>query len=220
VEVALDRSGRRSYNYQMKIKAVIFDLDGTLTEPYLDFDMIRAEIGGIEGPILEAMDKMSAQQHERASVILGRYEEMAAENSRLNPGAAEVCSWIDQRGMAIGLVTRNQRRSVERVCQLHNLRFDSVVTREDGPVKPDPFAVRRACELMGVRPREAVMVGDYLFDLQSGRRAGALSVLLKTNKKCAEFEHEADYVISSLNELPGLLTRIISRKDAETSGKN
>jgi HAD superfamily hydrolase (TIGR01509 family) len=203
----------------MEIKAIIFDLDGTLMQPYLDFDMIRAEIGGIEGPILEAMEKMSAEQQGRAHAILGRYEELAAENSRLNPGVAEVCLWLDEHGVAIGLVTRNQRRSVERVCQLHNLHFDSVVTREDGPVKPDPFAVLRACELMGVQPSEAVMVGDYLFDLQSGRRAGALSVLLKTNKKCAEFEHEADYVISTLNELPGLLTGIISRKDAETSGK-
>jgi HAD superfamily hydrolase (TIGR01509 family) len=195
----------------MRIKAIIFDLDGTLTEPYLDFDMIRAEIGGIEGPILEAMEKMSAEQRGRANVILGRYEDMAAENSRLNPGVAEVYSWIDQRGLAVGLVPRTQRRSVERVCELHNLHFDSVVTREDGPVKPDPFSVLRACELMGVQPSEAVMVGDYLFDLQSGRRAGALSVLLKTNKKCAEFEHEADYVISSLDELPWLLTGIISR---------
>ena len=195
----------------MRIKGIIFDLDGTLTEPYLDFDMIRSEIGDIDGPILEAMEHMSAEQLERARAILGRYEDIAAEKSQLNPGVAEVYSWMAERGMAVGLATRNQRRSVERICELHNLHFDGIVTREDGPAKPDPFAVLRACELMGVQPCEAVMVGDYLFDLQSGRRAGALSVLLKTNKNCTEFEHEADYVISHLNELPGLLMGVISR---------
>ena len=44
----------------MRIQAVIFDLDGTLTEPFLDFDLIRREIGLTpdDGGILEAMDKM------------------------------------------------------------------------------------------------------------------------------------------------------------------
>jgi phosphoglycolate phosphatase-like HAD superfamily hydrolase len=42
-----------------KIAAVIFDLDGTITRPYLDFNQIRAEIGNVRGPLLEAMDKMT-----------------------------------------------------------------------------------------------------------------------------------------------------------------
>ena len=44
----------------MPIRAVIFDLDGTITEPYLDFDAIREEIGLGKngGPVLEAMEKM------------------------------------------------------------------------------------------------------------------------------------------------------------------
>ena len=41
----------------MNRSAVIFDLDGTITKPYLDFDAVRAEIG-VEGPVLEAMAGM------------------------------------------------------------------------------------------------------------------------------------------------------------------
>ena len=45
----------------MKIKAVIFDLDGTITKPYLDFDKIRQEMGlaADAGPLLEIMEKMN-----------------------------------------------------------------------------------------------------------------------------------------------------------------
>ena len=71
----------------MKLEAVIFDLDGTLTVPHLDFDAIRQEIGGISGPILEAMLKMSADDRRRCEDILHKHELDAAENSRLNPGA-------------------------------------------------------------------------------------------------------------------------------------
>ena len=192
----------------MKVSAVIFDLDGTITRPYLDFDLIRAEIGEVEGPILEAMEQMSATGRQRALEILHRHELGAAENSQLNPGVREVFSWLRERQCFIGLITRNQRDSVERVCARHQIRFDGVVTREDGPVKPDSFGVIKFCREMGVPPEQTVVVGDYLFDLISGRRAGAKSVLLATQQNYQDFRHEADYVISSLEQLPEIISQI------------
>ncbi len=189
----------------MKVTALIFDLDGTLTRPYLDFGLIRAEIGNVTGPLLEAMDRMKPDQKQKALDILHRHEKAAAENSQLNPGVHEICAWLRERKLAIGLVTRNQRRSVEHICQVHNLSFDGIVTREDGPVKPDPFPVLQVCRLMNVQPSQSVVVGDYLFDLVSARDAGACSVLLSTNENYADFAHEADYVIASLNELPAII---------------
>lgn len=51
----------------MTIKTVIFDLDGTITVPFFDFDAIREEMGLSKdtGPILEAMEKMSPDQRRR-----------------------------------------------------------------------------------------------------------------------------------------------------------
>jgi len=192
----------------VKISGVIFDLDGTLTQPCLDFDQIRSEIGDINGPILEAMEKMLPERRRKAEQILHRHEQIAADNAQLNNGAVEACAWLRRRKKKIGLVTRNRRASVERICQIHDLSFDSVVTREDGPVKPDPLPVLQACREMQVQPSECVMVGDYLFDLVSGRRAGAVSILLSTSENYADFAHEADYIISSLDELPGLIDKI------------
>lgn len=155
----------------MKIKAVYFDLDGTLTEPYLDFDQIRREMGGVEGPILEAMEKMDAERRREVEAILLRHEHEAAVESRLNPGAWETLEYLRGERVRIGLITRNQRKSVEHVCRKHNMSFDAVITREDGPAKPDPYAVLKLCEMLEVEPGESVMVGDYLFDLLSGKRA-------------------------------------------------
>ena len=56
----------------MSIKAVIFDLDGTITKPYFDFDAIREEMGldKNSGPVLEAMEKMTPSERLNARKIL------------------------------------------------------------------------------------------------------------------------------------------------------
>jgi len=192
----------------MEIRAVLFDLDGTITIPILDFDRIRKEIGGISGPILEAMQQMTDSQRSRAEKILDRHEAVAAEQSRLNPGVHELCSWLRERETSIGLITRNQRPSVERVCQIHNLFFDSVFTREDGPNKPDPYPVEFTCRKMNIEPSSSIMVGDYLFDLLSARSAGAYSVLLQTENREPDFQHEADFVINRLEQLTEVIQNI------------
>lgn len=191
-----------------RVAGVVFDLDGTITKPVLDFDQIRKEIGGVTGPILEAMEKMPPQQRRKAEEILDHHELIAAETSELNPGAAELLTSLRRQSRLLGVVTRNKHQSVQRICQLHNLQFDSVVTREDGPAKPDPFGVLRACEMMKVQADECLMVGDYVFDLISGRRAGARSVLLTTSDRHEEYIPEADYVIGSLSDLQCVIDSI------------
>ncbi len=71
----------------MRIKAVIFDLDGTITQPFFDFDAIRLEMGypPDAGPILELMEKMTAGKREAAEKILLAHEEKAVAESTLNP---------------------------------------------------------------------------------------------------------------------------------------
>ncbi len=192
----------------MKIAAVIFDLDGTITKPYLDFNQIRAEIGSVQGPLLEAMVKMNPADRLRAEEILHRHELDAAENSQLKPHIPELLQLLHDQNRQLGIVTRNRLDSVQRVCRIHNLVFDGISTRDDGPAKPHPFAVLHVCEQLNVTPQQSVVVGDYLFDLQSARRAGAKSVLYRSQQHSLGHEHEADFVIDDLNELPNLIAAL------------
>ncbi len=195
----------------LSIKAVLFDLDGTLTVPYLDFDAIRAEIGGIEGPILEAMERMSSEQRQRANEILLGYEARAAHNAELNDGVFAMLADLRKKGLKTAIVTRNHRENVEIVCNLHKLDFDVIVTREDGPVKPDAFPVLLACEKLKVSPEKSVMVGDYLFDIVSGNDAGAHTVLLANHPDSDSFSHRADFIIEHLGDLPGIIFGILCK---------
>jgi len=192
----------------MKIAAVIFDLDGTITKPYLDFNQIRAEISNVQGPLLEAMEKMTPEDRLRAEEILHRHELDAAENSQLNPHVPQLLRLLQNQNRLLGIVTRNRLDSVQRVCRIHNLMFDGICTRDDGPAKPHPFAVLHVCRQINVPPHKSLVVGDYLFDLQSARRAGAKSVLYRSQQHSRGHEHEADFVIDDLNELPNLIAAL------------
>ena len=195
----------------MKIKAMIFDLDGTITQPFFDFDAIRKEMGypSDAGPILELMEKMTAGERDEAERILLAHEEKAVAESALNPGAKETLEELRKRGILIGILTRNKKENAFAVGKKHDLKFDAVVGREEGPVKPDAFGVLYLCKRFGIQPQKALVVGDYLFDLLCARAANAVPVLLKNQRKADEFAKHADFVIENI---AGLLQIIDGRQ--------
>src|SRR2546423_2598638 len=112
-------------------KALLFDMDGTITRPMLDFPRIKAEMGIGDRPILEALAELSGAERERAEAVLHRHEEEAAARSRLNDGCERLLSFVVGRRIGTALITRNSRRSVDTVIGRHGLAFDVLVTRED-----------------------------------------------------------------------------------------
>ena len=187
----------------MQIKAVIFDLDGTITQPFFNFDDIREEIGLARdsGPLLESMEKMPAQQRRDAERILHYHEQKAVTESKLNSNAKQTLSALRAAGIRIGILTRNQRDNALAIAQKHGLKFDVVIGREDGPVKPDAFGVLQICEQFGVEPAETMLVGDYLFDLLCAKTAGALAVLLTNHNQADEFIEHADFCIEDISRI-------------------
>jgi len=187
----------------MTINAVIFDLDGTITKPYFDFDAIREEMGldRNSGPVLEAMEKMNPPERKKAEEILNYHEQKAVIESELNEGAKETLLALSAAGIKIGILTRNRRNNASEIAHKHGLKFDAVVGREDGPVKPDAFGILHLCGKFGVEPKETILVGDYLFDLLCAKAAGAVAVLLTNNSRADEFAEHADFCIENISSI-------------------
>ena len=186
--------------------AVIFDFDGTITKPSLDFDAIRAE-SGIEGgvPILEALDHFDRESRRRAEQILARHEWEAARNAELQDGAAEVIASCRASGHPVAILTRNTRSSLEHVLGHHGLIVDATRTRDDGTIKPSPEPIFSICREIEADPTRSWMVGDHLFDILTGRAAGARTVLLVHDKPNPDHVREADHVIRRLTDLLPLI---------------
>lgn len=185
---------------------VIFDMDGTLTRPLLNFDLIRAEIGLGKGPVLEAVQALPPDRRPRAEAILQRHEDQAAAASELQPGAATVVASIRAAGIPAVLMTRNTRRSVDVVLARHGLTFDLIWTREDGPMKPSPEPILEICRRLNTDPRRSWAVGDFHYDILCGAAAGSRTVLLVNDRDAPpDWATEADEVIYDLVELLDLL---------------
>ncbi len=197
----------------MSIKAVIFDLDGTITQPYLDFDLVREEmgLGKDAGPILEVIAKAEPAERKRVKDILHYHEEKAVTESTLNVGAGRTLDELRAAGIRIGILTRNRRENALAVAEKHNLKFDIVIGRDDGPVKPDAFGVLEICRQFAVKPEETLLVGDYLYDLLCARAAGAVAVLLTNHSRADEFVEHADFTIEKIDQI----LQIVERQKAD-----
>ena len=158
---------------------VIFDLDGTLTEPLLDFEAIRREVGIASGlPILEALESFDASARERAEVILRRHEMDAIRAATLADGCRDLLAELSARRIPVAILTRNVRDAVEDFLRRFDVRVVAAYTREDGPPKPSPAGVLALCHAFGLPPRQVWMVGDYKYDVIAGREAGCPTALV------------------------------------------
>ncbi|MDM8540409.1 HAD-IA family hydrolase [Desulfococcaceae bacterium HSG9] len=196
------------------IHAVLFDFDGTLTNPgAIDFAEIRKKLGyPSDYAILEFIDTLSSsEQRRQAMSILEQFETDAAEASYPNKGAEKLLHWLKAQSIPFGILTRNSLRSVEQA--LKNFKtvgkddFSVIITRDDPiPPKPSPDGVLLAASKIGVAPADLLMVGDYIFDIQAGAAAGALTALINPSESSHSLPWnqdgiESDFQITRLDEL-------------------
>jgi len=181
-------------------------MDGTLIEPLLDFSAIRAELEMPPGAgIIEAIEVMPPDRRRHADGLLLERELSAARRAKLMPNAGEIIQRVRKAGLKTAMLTRNAREAMELVLdRFPALQFDLAWSREQGPIKPEPDGILRACRALGVEPAATACVGDFHYDIIAANAAGAVSILLAPGEN-PDFAEEADYVIRDLKDLIGLL---------------
>jgi phosphoglycolate phosphatase len=214
-----------------KMKAVVFDFDGTLAVLNIDFSVMKERVfdvmrglGVDEGSLretylLEIIDEVTQylrenkpaaadRFYEEAHCILQSVEMEAAEEGRLLPGVTATLERLRRRGFKVGIVTRNCEDAVKRVFPKINHFCDVFVSRNSTrKVKPHPDHLTYTMNALGVRGEEAVMVGDHTLDIQAGKTVGMMTVGVLTGRITrAEFERAgADTVLLNATEICALL---------------
>jgi HAD superfamily hydrolase (TIGR01509 family) len=163
-------------------------------------------------PILEAIDRLEPDRAAHCRAVLHRHELAGAERATLLPGVAELWQELASRKLVHAIATRNSRAIAAATLSRLGLAVELVLTRDCGPIKPDPWPVLHACQRWNVSPAEVAVVGDYKFDIECGRAAGARTVLLTHDGDPDAYPNEerADLVLSSLAEYPRLLAWVDS----------
>jgi HAD superfamily hydrolase (TIGR01509 family) len=187
----------------------IFDMDGTLTVAVHDFDAIRDALGLPQGrPILEQLSEMSEAEAEPLRRRLDQIERDLAGRATPQAGAHELLSALCDRGVRLGILTRNSHENALETlsnCGLADY-FDPecVLGRESCDVKPSADGIRKLLAAWNAPPEQAVMVGDYLFDLIAGREAGTATVYVDPDGKF-EYADRADLCVKDLGDLTGMI---------------
>jgi HAD superfamily hydrolase (TIGR01509 family) len=187
------------------IRGAIFDLDGTLVDSGLDFDLIRCEMALPAGvPILEALAAGDEELARHRWAVLAEHEARAVQRATLFPGVLEFLDELERRGLLRAVLTRNSRLSAQTTLARFAIDVHVIHARDDGPVKPDPSGIWRICREWGFQPAECVMIGDYRYDIEAGRTAGARTVLFAGGPKPSRLaDHEQpDFTLASF-ERPG-----------------
>lgn len=190
-----------------RIDTVLFDLDGTLTVPVIDFDAMRQALKLPAGvSITHALEEMPSAERERGYEIVRAAEMGAAERAVANQGACELVEWLHERQFATGIITRNFAAAVDVTLDAIGLKFDVVITRDCAPPKPAPDPVVEALRRLGRTATETLMVGDYQDDILSGKAAGALTCLVTNGESEPAFE--ADMHVAWLSDLLEMFRQI------------
>lgn len=142
------------------LRGVIFDMDGTLTIPNLDFGEMYARCGvDRNDDILAAIARMDQGDAAKANAIVDEMEQEGRRTLQLMPGAVALLQWLAFYQIPTAIVTRNTLLSTQRLQELlaeadpSLPNFSPIVTRDSDPIqppKPDIGALKYiASEWMG-----------------------------------------------------------------------
>ena len=182
------------------LKAVVFDLDGTLVDTAQEFILVVQALRAEHG--LDAMNEQrirsTVSSGARALVRLGlnlQESEPEFESKRLRllelysgvlgsvakpyPGIEALISSLQERGIAWGISTNKPRAYTDPL--MAKLNFNPapscVVCPDDvSETKPHPEPLYLSCKQIGCAPHQAIYVGDHRRDIEAGRRAGMYTI--------------------------------------------
>lgn len=195
------------------IRAVLFDFDGTLTEPgSLDFNVIRNALGCPKGsPVLEFIRGIvSPAERAEAFRILNEFETEAARQSRPNAGAEEVIEFLRTRGLKVGIISRNSLDSIQTALKnferLQPSHFAVILSRDDPfSPKPSPEGILAAAGTLKVPVAQVLVIGDFVFDVEAGHKAGALTAFLTNRSSSRSCVYPADFILDQLGDLKEII---------------
>ena len=211
------------------LRAVLFDLDGTLVDSAPDLigalDALlqahgRPPVGLAAGRTM--IGEGAARLVERGFVARGGldlpletlvpqfvalYEDRLVRLTRPFPGAADTLALLADRGFALGLCTNKPDRATHRILDALGLsRFFASVVGGDGVRKPAAEPVLRCLAGLGVAPAQALFVGDSPVDHAASRAAGVRVALVSFGyTPVPAREIGADHVVDTLPDLLALL---------------
>jgi HAD superfamily hydrolase (TIGR01509 family) len=184
----------------MKLRGVIFDMDGTVVDVSYDWNEIKTALATRGKPILAFLSSLEEPEKSEKWRVLERYEDEATMKAKLKPGIAGFLDFLSERGIKKALVTNNSKKNVDFLLKKFGLEFDRVISRESGLWKPSGAPFVAVLDKLGLKREECCVIGDSHFDVKAANEAGISCVLILNEDKEGFASTNAE-VFSSVGEL-------------------
>ena len=205
--------------------AVLFDFDGTLLDSQAMVVMcymhvfekyrtkeeftreLQLEVFG--PPLHDEMKKLFPDQDPDAMVAEYRSYQAGLPGTgivHLIPHTEEVLGKLAEKGVRMGVVSSRLSASCRLWMKEFRLEqyFECILGQEQFTrAKPDPEGILKACEAMGLDPKDTVYIGDNASDVTAAQRAGCISVgfVSEKGKEAEVLEAKPDHVLYDLRDL-------------------
>lgn len=217
-----------------KIKAVLFDLDGTLLDTALDFtDVVNRLLVEESLPTMEYHEVRSAVSHGSKGLIetafklsdddaefeplrqrlLDDYIQCLTNKTRLFDGLDELLALLAQKNIGWGIVTNKPELYTAPILEgLELSPIAAICPDHVSQTKPHPESIELACQHIGCEPCESVVIGDHLRDIEAGKNAGAKTIAaaygyLHENENAEDWK--ADYIAHNSRDLISMVEKLI-----------
>jgi len=185
-------------------KAWVFDLDGTLTIAVHDFAHMRAALGmAPDADILATIAATSGAEQKRLLQQLDQLEAYYATRARAADGVQTLIPYLAKKGCTLGIFTRNNKAmtllSLKAIGLEQFFTPAFIIGRDEAPHKPHPAGLNQLLKTWQMAACDAVMVGDFKFDLETGRAAQVTTVHVATDQR--RWPELTDFCYESLTQM-------------------
>jgi HAD superfamily hydrolase (TIGR01549 family) len=195
-----------------ELKAVIFDLDGTIIDVPYDWHLIKEKLGTQGAPILFYLSGLKEPEKSEKMRLLEEYEEKATAKAVLKKGIPRLMGFLEEKGIKKILVTNNSRKNVALLLKRFNLDFDYILTRESGLWKPSGAPFLAAMKKLGIERDECCVIGDSHFDIKAAQEAGIAQVFILGQKK-EKFSSDSVEIVESMEKLKKRIEELLKEKN-------
>ena len=212
--------------FNMRPKAILFDVDGTI----LPFDgvvkhlqdacrhfnvrvLTKKEIlkYAIGYKITESVPVLIPETRKFIKKFANYYRDQYnsdVKNIKPFPYLKEIFDWIKKKKIKIGIVTTKTSLQSRITLEYYKLPYDVIIGNDNVKKrKPHPEPVLKACRILKVNPEECIFFGDHPFDMQAAKAADctAVGVLTGWGNETNLKKAGADIIIKDLRSLKKLL---------------
>lgn len=210
---------------QALLRGIVFDLDGTLTIPCLDFKKLKNQLQIDDHvDVLGYVGTLCDEERKKAMQIIADFEAEGRNNLKLQPGLDDLFRYIgEETKLKLAVLTRNNMNGVEHFlskCKEFGLSyvrqdiFSIILTRDFKPVKPDPAPVLHIASQWDIMPKNIIVIGDHKQDILCGQQAGSTTILVN-NESNKETRRLADLNVDSLSDIIPIIKAYLAREEQE-----